>query len=105
MAKLPEGWIVADLGEFCEGIRGVTYKPDDLVQVKTEKTITLLRSNNIQAGALNFKDVQHVAQKNVNQKQVAQLGDIAVCHLLHELGVLHRGLGCLTGVELIEDRH
>jgi len=79
MAKLPEGWIVADLGEFCEGIRGVTYKPDDLAQVNTEKTITLLRSNNIKAGALNFKDVQHVAQKNVNQKQVAQLGDIAVC--------------------------
>ncbi|NLY14731.1 MAG: restriction endonuclease subunit S [Gammaproteobacteria bacterium] len=77
--RLPDSWATVTLGELCEGIRGVTYKPCDLANESTSTTVTLLRSNNIQHGALIHKDVQYVVQEKVNPKQLAEVGDIAVC--------------------------
>ncbi|MBA4502124.1 restriction endonuclease subunit S [Marinobacterium marinum] len=76
---VPEGWDVVPLSEFCLGIRGVSYKPEDLSPTKTDNTVTLLRSNNIQSGSLYLSDVQHVDQTKVSNKQIANEGDIAVC--------------------------
>lgn len=80
MSKLmPEDWRLARLGEFCDGVRGVSYKPDDLSPVTQTSTVTLLRSTNIQAGSLDFAEVQHVDEKKVAKKQLAKVGDVAVC--------------------------
>jgi type I restriction enzyme S subunit len=75
----PEGWGIVPLGEFCLGVRGVSYKPEDLSPAKAEHTVTLLRSNNIQSGRLVLADVQNVNQAKVSKKQLACEGDIAVC--------------------------
>lgn len=77
--RVPTGWSTAELGGFCEGIQGVTYKPDDLSSSKTGSTVTLLRSNNIKDGSLNFIAVQHVNETKVKKRQIAKAGDIAVC--------------------------
>lgn len=72
-------WELVTLDAFCEGIRGVTYKPDDLASEQTNETVILLRSNNIQEGVLVFKDVQNVTQDRVSKKQTARPKDIVVC--------------------------
>jgi type I restriction enzyme, S subunit len=77
--SVPAGWENVTLGEFCVGIRGVSYKPSDLSSNSTIETITLLRSNNIQDTGIVLDDVQHVSCSRVNEQQKAQQNDIAVC--------------------------
>lgn len=77
--SIPEDWEIVPFGEFCLGVRGVSYKPDDLSPVKGEHTVTLLRSNNIQSGRMVLADVQNVSQTKVSKKQLACEGDVAVC--------------------------
>jgi len=76
---IPEGWNDEPLSHFCKGIRGVSYKPDDLSIMVSENTVTLLRSNNIQESGLVLADVQHVNKAKVRPVQLAKSKDIAVC--------------------------
>jgi type I restriction enzyme, S subunit len=75
----PEGWEETRFGDYCECIRGVSYKPADLSTSLSSQTITLLRSNNIQEYGLNFDDVQYVSSKTVKYDQIARSGDVAIC--------------------------
>ena len=77
--RVPEGWSASKLREICSSIRGVSYKPENLQSSKSEKTATLLRSNNIQAYGLNLNEVQYVDIDKVKPRQIALEGDIAVC--------------------------
>jgi type I restriction enzyme, S subunit len=77
--SVPAGWELKPLGEFCLGIRGVSYKPSDLSLNSSSDTITLLRSNNIQDNGILLEDVQHVSCNRVKDQQKAQKNDIAVC--------------------------
>jgi len=80
MSKLvPDGWEVKKLGEYCFGIRGVSYKPTDLSPISTNTTVTLLRANNIQESGMVLEDVQFVSRQKVKEKQIAQINDIAIC--------------------------
>jgi type I restriction enzyme, S subunit len=74
-----EGWEVKRLGELCNSVRGVSYKPNDLYSIKSDSTATLLRSNNIQSGQLILNDVQFVDRKKVKERQIARAGDIVIC--------------------------
>ena len=76
---VPEGWEVKRLGELCNSVRGVSYKPDDLYSIKSDSTATLLRSNNIQSGQLIFNNVQFVDRRKVKERQIVRTGDIAIC--------------------------
>jgi type I restriction enzyme S subunit len=76
---VPEGWKKDTLGNLCSSIRGVSYKPEDLRNEKSRQTVTLLRSNNIQEGGIDFNNVQYVGINKVKQKQIMTDGDIAVC--------------------------
>lgn len=67
------------LGQLARGFRGVSYTPDQLLEHSTESTYTLLRSNNISGGFLNFTKTQIVPAVVVNEEQVLQSGDVAVC--------------------------
>lgn len=67
------------LGDLVRGIRGVSYKPDDLRKSVEEDTTVLLRSNNIQDGCLNFDDIQIVPTSIVSEQQILNEGDVAVC--------------------------
>ncbi|RTQ47506.1 restriction endonuclease subunit S [Hymenobacter gummosus] len=78
LGLIPADWEVTKLGKFGSCIRGVSYKPDDLVDELTN-AIIILRSNNIADGNLNYDDVKLVTRKNVAEKQLLQDGDIAIC--------------------------
>lgn len=67
------------VSEFSEQIRGVSYKPTDLHDSLNEKSIILLRANNISEGYINFDDVVYVDKSKVSEKQLLKTGDILVC--------------------------
>ncbi|MEZ7491319.1 restriction endonuclease subunit S [Pseudoalteromonas distincta] len=67
------------LGELARGYRGVSYTPDQLLEHMTDTSFTLLRSNNIDGGFLNFTKIQIVPDNVVNEEQILKSGDIAVC--------------------------
>jgi len=77
--EVPQGWKKDVLGNLCSSIRGVSYKPEDLRNEKSTQAVTLLRSNNIQEGGIDFNNVQYVDINKVKQKQIMIDGDIAVC--------------------------
>ena len=73
-------WQEVRLGEVGTCIRGVTYKPSrDLFQNETNKTIRLLRANNIHNSNINFDDIQYVNKNNVTNSQILKENDIAIC--------------------------
>ena len=78
-SAVPDGWEVKRLGELCNSVRGVSYKPDDLYSIKSDSTATLLRSNNIQSGQLIFNNVKFVDRRKVKERQIVRTGDIAIC--------------------------
>lgn len=67
------------LGEICEVIGGVSYKPADLHPEFDDSSIPLLRANNIQNGAISYNDILFVDSSRVSQSQILQDGDILVC--------------------------
>jgi len=72
-------WQRGTIGELAKGYRGVTYSAGQLREFKAHDTVTLLRSNNISGGQLNFGDVQIVSERLVSDDQLLTPGDIAVC--------------------------
>ena len=72
-------WRNGKIGELATGIRGVSYTPEQLKEFKNSDTITLLRSNNIQSGWLQFKNIQIVPKSVVSEAQILRFGDIAIC--------------------------
>lgn len=76
---IPEGWSIASLGDLGRCIRGVSYKPEHLMQETGEGVTTLLRSNNIKNDRVNFDDVQFVAGCKISEDQLVRPFDIAIC--------------------------
>lgn len=72
-------WRRGTLGELAKGHRGVTYAAGQLLEFGAADSVTLLRSNNINAGRLNYDDVQVVPNHLVTEEQILRLGDLAVC--------------------------
>ncbi len=71
-------WEEVRLGDIGKCIRGVSYKPDDLLDKKGEESITLLRANNIIDFRINHKEVQYVKKNNVKKEQLIQDKDIVI---------------------------
>lgn len=67
------------LGEACDIISGVSYKPTDLHPELNEFSIPLLRANNITDGELSFDNVHFVDRSRVAKSQILQTDDILVC--------------------------
>ena len=72
-------WYRGTIGELAKGYRGVTYSAGQLCSFQRPDTTTLLRSNNISSGQLNFEDIQIVPSRLVSEDQRLRRGDIAVC--------------------------
>lgn len=72
-------WLRGTIGELAKGHRGVSYTAGQLCQFKSQDTVTLLRSNNINSGRLNYDDTQIVPKSLVSLGQYLRQGDIAVC--------------------------
>jgi type I restriction enzyme S subunit len=66
------------LGDVATFIRGITFKPEDVVQVGTENSIACLRTKNVQA-ELDLSDVWAVDSSLVRRtNQYLQEGDILI---------------------------
>jgi len=72
-------WQQKQFAELGQCIRGVSYKPENLREASGKKAVTLLRSNNIRGGRLNFRDLQFVDVHTVRADQILQDADIAIC--------------------------
>ena len=73
-------WKEKRLGEIGECIRGVSYSGDiDLSSYDTDKTVRLLRSNNIQNNSINLDELQYVYQNKVKSIQYIKKNDIIIC--------------------------
>jgi type I restriction enzyme S subunit len=74
-----KGWERKTFNELGVCIRGVSYKPVDLRPAQAKENVTLLRSNNIKNGRLNYDNLQFVNKSVVREHQNLQNEDIAIC--------------------------
>ena len=72
-------WKTVKIGEICEQINGVSYKPADVYDSLTEKTTILLRANNIFEDKLNYDELVFVDKKRISENQYMKKGDILIC--------------------------
>ena len=69
----------ARLGDVCEQIRGVSYKPTDVSLEPKDGYIPLLRANNIFEGVINHDDLVFVRKDRILPLQYLRQGDVLVC--------------------------
>lgn len=67
------------LGDFIKQIRGVSYKKSDIYTNLNEKSIELLRANNIKDSNLVLDDIVYVDKSKVKKEQILRKGDILIC--------------------------
>lgn len=67
---------IAQMGEV---IRGVNYKPEDLLDEIDENSCIILRSNNISDGKINFNDIKILPKNKVKDNQILKSDDFAIC--------------------------
>lgn len=66
------------LGDFAEFVRGINFKPDDVVAIGTPETVACMRTKNVQS-SLDLSDVWAVHESFMRREdQCLQEGDILV---------------------------
>lgn len=60
-------------------VRGVGYKPEQLLDGNDTQSCILLRSNNIFNGSLNYDDINLIPLNLVKSEQFLKEGDFAIC--------------------------
>lgn len=66
----------SDLGDV---IKGVGYKPDELIKDYSNDACIILRANNIKDSNINFDDIKILDIKHIKSSQILQDGDFAIC--------------------------
>lgn len=66
------------LGEFITQVRGVSYKPSDIIDEYKTGYVPLLRANAIQNNKLNNDDIIYVDESKVKEEQILQPEDILI---------------------------
>jgi type I restriction enzyme S subunit len=70
--------VTVTLGEVARFVRGITFKPEDVVPVETPNSVVCLRTKNVQA-ELDLRDVWAVDESFVRRAdQFLELGDILI---------------------------
>ena len=67
---------VSDLGKI---IRGVGYKPDDLLDEYSDDNCIILRANNIKDSDINYDDIKILKLSKVKNFQLLKQNDFAIC--------------------------
>ncbi|WP_229130264.1 restriction endonuclease subunit S [Ancylomarina sp. 16SWW S1-10-2] len=65
--------------ELLDVIRGVNFKPEDLLENYTEDSCIILRSNNIFKSEINYNDIRILSISKVKDLQILREGDFAIC--------------------------
>ncbi|WP_316637141.1 restriction endonuclease subunit S [uncultured Ruminococcus sp.] len=66
------------LGDIAIQIRGVSYKPDDILSENDDNSIGILRANNIQE-ELDLSDIVYIRKDRVKDYQLLKKEDILIC--------------------------
>ena len=74
VGKFLQGWEIKTLGELGIFIRGVSYKKEQLLNVKSPDSVYLLRANNIQEN-LKLDDLQ-IVPRELAENKIIQDNDI-----------------------------
>lgn len=83
------------LHEHINITRGVSYKPDDVIQSIDSNASIILRANNIDCGDINYEDLVYVKSYRVSDEQLLSPGDIVMCasngskNLVGKAAILH----------------
>ena len=83
------------LHEHINITRGVSYKPDDVIQSIDSNASIILRANNIDCGDINYEDLAYVKSYRVSDEQLLSPGDIVMCasngskNLVGKAAILH----------------
>ena len=75
--RIPTKWKWVKLSSIASSNVGLTYKPTDLIDDLSGTPV--LRSNNIQDGKLNLKDLKRVKYANPSPKNFVHPGDLLMC--------------------------
>ena len=68
-------WPKKSLGEICEFVRGISFKPTDLVESGSADSLACFRTKNVQT-ALEADDLIHIPRSFVKtDRQLVQEGD------------------------------
>jgi len=67
------------LGNLCEQIRGVSYKPFESSTIPKENYFPIYRAHNIQSNGLNDNDLIYVLKDKIADYQYIKKGDIVIC--------------------------
>ena len=76
--EIPAGWEVKPLGEYISVIRGISYKPTDELKESSAKSVSLLKSNNIQNGTINFEQPVFLPQQLADKNQWLTEGSVFI---------------------------
>ena len=75
---MSSGWKTTSLGDVAEFVRGINFKPDDVVPTGTPGSVACMRTKNVQA-ELDLSDVWSVGEQFVRREdQFLQAGDVLV---------------------------
>lgn len=66
------------MGDIAIQIRGVSYKPDDILSENDDNSIGILRANNIQE-ELDLSDIVYIRKDRVKDYQLLKKEDILIC--------------------------
>ncbi len=77
--EMSKAWPLMKLNGHVDIIRGVSYKPSDVVSSLDANTVGILRANNIANGEINTNEMVYVDQSRVSDAQRIRIGDIIVC--------------------------
>ena len=73
-------WRVKRLGDFGACHRGVSYNPStDLLRGDTQKSVRLLRANNVQDSSIDLAGIQFVRNERVADHQYLRSDDVLIC--------------------------
>ena len=67
-----------DLENYIKQIRGITYSSKVCIDEQKEGYLPVLRSNNIEEGTLNYKNLVYVPKSLVKENQLLRKGDILI---------------------------
>lgn len=77
--EMSKAWPVMKLNGHVDIIRGISYKPSDVVSSLDANSVGILRANNIANGEINTNEMVYVDQSRVSDAQRIRIGDIIVC--------------------------
>jgi type I restriction enzyme S subunit len=72
-------WPLVKLGTVIKFIRGVTFKPDDVIAPFSEDSIVVMRTKNVQVSGLDSRDLIAIPKSIVKrEEQKLKYGDLLI---------------------------